>query len=226
MKENCFNDLDDDCDGVVNNGCPVQLTVGSPDTTNPLQDHGGAGGGEQSAYCPMGSLMTGVSVQLSYNMVPGYVVMVQPACAAPMLVRGKNSYSVMMMPTTPPGAVGGTDPTSAAADTIGCSSTGFGAAFGTQGSIISGFSTLNPFVESWGINCAVITYTFDPNDELHFVFASDPANSGVAQPQPPEGAQWSDTCPANEVMVGVAVRSGARMDAIQGVCAPLKITYK
>ena len=28
--ENCFNDLDDDCDGVVNNGCPDHLTTGTP----------------------------------------------------------------------------------------------------------------------------------------------------------------------------------------------------
>src|SRR6478752_5216053 len=41
-QEDCFNDLDDDCDGVVNNGCPDHLTTGTPHL---LTARGNTGGG-------------------------------------------------------------------------------------------------------------------------------------------------------------------------------------
>jgi hypothetical protein len=225
--ENCFNDLDDDCDGVVNNGCPDQLKVGQIDDQLPLSSHGGAGGGDQSAICPMGSLVTGVQVQLSDRMIPGYVVTVQPSCATPTLVRGAKAYSIALTPTTAPPAVGGTDPTSADVGKINCATGGFGSASGTQGSTISEISALNPFVESWGINCSVITFALDASGRLRFTLALDLVNSGVAVPEHRQGgAKWTDSCPADEVLIGMKARTGARMDAIQGLCAPLVVSYK
>src|SRR5690348_4201876 len=81
--ENCYNDVDDDCDGHINDGCPASVTVGDPD---PLSARGGTGGNPTSSMCPPGTLVTGVQVQLSANNVsPGYVVSLQPSCATPSL---------------------------------------------------------------------------------------------------------------------------------------------
>src|ERR1700761_8351119 len=60
--ENCFNELDDDCDGTANNGCPRPR---SPGPSDPLVARGGSGGSVTSSMCPAGSLVTAVQVTLS-----------------------------------------------------------------------------------------------------------------------------------------------------------------
>src|SRR3954470_17848168 len=56
--ENCFNDLDDDCDGVVNNGCPDHLVTGA---AHALTLHGNpAGGAAFQLRCPANAYLTKV----------------------------------------------------------------------------------------------------------------------------------------------------------------------
>ena len=55
-------------------------------------------------------------------------------------------------------------------------------------------------------------------------FAHDTASSGMASVQV-NGAVWNDTCAAGEVLVGFQGRTGAQMDQIQGICAPLTAKY-
>ena len=107
VVENCYNNLDDDCDGHVNNGCPTGLSIGA---TDPLVARGGTGGGVVGSMCPDGSLVTGVQVQLSANNVnPGYVISVQPSCAKPALMRNATSYTIALTPADAPPAMGGSD---------------------------------------------------------------------------------------------------------------------
>ena len=55
--ENCFNDVDDDGNGKINDGCPDTITVGAD---VPLTAYGGTGGGAVSAHCPANQVVTGL----------------------------------------------------------------------------------------------------------------------------------------------------------------------
>jgi hypothetical protein len=217
--ESCFNSADDDCDGQVNNGCPTSISLGIPAT---LVANGGSGGGVGSSICPPGSLVTAVQVQLS-SATPAYVVSVQPTCAAPMLVAGANSYSVTLAPAASPAALVGSDAARSGISPITCAAGGFSTANGTLGTVVGGGA---PFVESLGINCAVVAPVLDTNNRLQFTFTHDDGHSLAAAVQPTSGTPWTDGCPANEVLIGFDGRTGARMDQVQAVCAPLMVTYK
>ena len=218
--ESCYNDLDDDCDGHVNNGCPVALTLGVPDA---LLARGGSGGSAANSMCPSGSLVTGVQVQLSATGVnPGYVVSVQPSCATPALVRDATSFSIALTPVTSPAAMMASDAARPGISHIVCAGSGGSLANGAQGSTTTSGRIV---VEAAGIDCANVTLGLDANNKLLLSFAHDAVNSGIASVQV-NGAVWNDTCLANEVLVGFQGRTGSQMDQIQGVCAPVTATYK
>jgi hypothetical protein len=221
MMENCFNDIDDDCDRHVNNGCPDTVSIGA---TDPLTQRGGGGGSTAgTSLCPSGTVVTAAQFQLSQNMMTGYVVSVQANCATPTLVRGASDYSVALMPVDAPGAISATDGARPGTTHINCSGGGFSAATGAQGSTYTNAGHL--VIESLGINCSTVSMMLDKQNRLLLTFARDDAHSGVASAQP-GGDAFSDDCAANEVLVGFQGRTGAQMDQIQGVCAPLSITYK
>jgi hypothetical protein len=218
--ENCFNNSDDDCDRVVNNGCPDSLVFGA---TDPLLARGGSGGGMAESMCPTGALVTGVLVQLSAtNMNPGYVISVQPTCAAPTLVRGASDYSVMLMPVTSPPPMSASDAARPGTAHIACATGGLSAATGTRGSVMDSGRTV---IESLGINCSVATLALDAGNHLNITYARDDASSGSASVQV-SGTTWNDSCGANEVLIGFTGRTGAQMDQVQGVCAPLTVKYR
>jgi hypothetical protein len=56
------------------------------------------------------------------------------------------------------------------------------------------------------------------------VMTPDTIDSGTASVQI-NGTVWTDSCGADEVLIGFQGRTGAQMDQIQGVCAPLSVTY-
>lgn len=216
--ENCFNELDDDCDGKVDNGCPEGLSIGASDT---LVARGGSGGSAVSTLCPAGSLVTGVQVQLSaISMNPGYVVSVQPSCAIPTLMRNASSFSLVLTPTTAPAPMAGTDAARTGSSWISCA-TPNSVANGTQGSVQTGDRTV---IESVGANCATLALTLDADNKLQIAMSPDTADSGSASVQV-KGTVWTDSCGAGEVLVGYQGHTGAQMDQIQGVCAPLDVLY-
>jgi hypothetical protein len=218
-KENCFNELDDDCDGKVNNGCPKALVIGTVDA---LVARGGTGGSSESSRCPSGTVVTAVQVLLSDpSKNPGYVVSAQPVCAKPELTRDANAYSVQLTPVASPSPIAGSDPPRSGTSHITCAGGGFSVANGTLGSIMNGSRTV---VESFGINCSIVGLALDQNNQMTLMFNHDAANSGSASVQV-NGAPWNDNCGANEVLVGFDGRTGAQMDQIQGICAPITITY-
>jgi hypothetical protein len=216
--ENCFNDLDDDCDGKANNGCPSGLSLGASD---PLVARGGSGGGVVSSLCPAGSLVTGVQVELSaIGVNPGYVISVQPSCAIPTLMRNASDYSLVLTPTTAPAPMAGTDAARTGSSWISCASPS-SVANGTQGSVQSGDRIV---IESVGANCATLALTLDAQNHLELTATPDSADSGSASVQV-KGTTWSDDCAAGEVLIGFQGHTGAQMDQIQGVCAPLAVLY-
>jgi hypothetical protein len=218
--EDCFNNVDDDCDRDVNNGCPASLSVGQSDA---LVARGGAGGNPVTALCPSGAVVTGVQIQLSaVNTSPGYVISVQPSCAVPQLVRGAKDYSVTMMSVDSSMMMTGTDAARPGSAHITCAASGLAAAAGTRGSVLSKDRTV---IESLGINCSTAALAFDgATNQLSVAFAHDAADSGAASVQV-QGTPWDDSCGAGEVLIGFQGRTGAQMDQVQGVCAPLTVTY-
>ncbi len=218
--ENCFNLIDDDCDRHVDNGCPAALTVGDPD---PLLARGGSGGNPVTTLCPSGAVVTAVQVQLSATSVsPGYVVSVQPSCAVPQLMRGASDYSVTMMPVASPPSMAGSDAARPGTSHITCAAGGFAAASGTRGSVLGGDRTV---IEGLGINCSTVALALDSSNQLNMTFTHDDADSGSVSVQV-SGTPWDDSCGADELLVGFQGRTGAQMDQVQGVCAPLTVTYK
>jgi hypothetical protein len=217
--ESCFNQLDEDCDGHVNNGCPMAVTIGLPDL---LIARGGSGGGVAASLCPTGSLVTGLDVQLSANNVnPGYVISVQPTCATPTLMHDATAFSVALTPIAGPAAMSASDAARAGVSHILCGGSGLAVASGAQGSITTSGRTV---VESAGLDCSNITVALDADNRLQLGFVPDTVHSGVASVQV-SGAVWNDACGAGEVLVGFQGRTGSQMDQIQGLCAPLSVKY-
>jgi hypothetical protein len=220
-QESCFNDVDDDCDGHVNDGCPTGFSVGQ---TDPLVARGGNGGDPSSSICPDGSIVTGLQVQLSATGVnPGYVVSVQPTCGTPTLTRGATSYTASLTTVNSPGLMGGSDKARDGTSKIACADGGLSAAAGIQGSV---FSSGRIVVESAGLECATLTPSLDSANRLVLDFAPDPSNATNVASVQTNGTKRIDNCGAGEVLVGFQGRTGAQMDQIQGLCAPLTVTYK
>jgi hypothetical protein len=216
--ENCFNELDDDCDGTVNQGCPSSIGLG---TSDPLVARGGSGGSVESSMCPAGSLVTAVQVTLSaINVSPGYVISVEPSCAIPTLQKNASDYAIVLTSTTSPSPMLGTDAARTGSSWITCAQPG-SVANGTQGSVENDGRTV---IESVGANCATLALTLDSNNKLQMVMTPDTIDSGTASVQI-NGTVWTDSCGADEVLIGFQGRTGAQMDQIQGVCAPLSVTY-
>jgi hypothetical protein len=217
--ENCYNEIDDDCDGHVNDGCPNGLHLGDP---VPLPARGGSGGNAVSAMCPAGAVVVGVDVLLSAtDKNPGYVVSLQPSCATPALVRGESAYSISATPVNPPKAMSGSDATRSGSSRLDCATAGMAPVNGTQGTVTTKDRTV---IESVGIDCATLSTTLGADNQLHVSFAPDADHSGTASVQI-SGTPWNDRCGANEVLIGFIGRTGAQMDQVQGVCAPLIIDY-
>jgi hypothetical protein len=219
QPESCFNEVDDDCDGHVNDGCPNGLHLGDP---VPLPARGGSGGNPVTTMCPAGAVVVGVDVLLSTtDKKPGYVVSLQPSCATPALVRGDSAYTISATPVNPPKAMAGTDATRSGSSRLDCAAAGMSPVNGTQGTVFSSGRTV---LESVGVDCSVLTPTLDGDNHLQLAFTPDDDRSGAASVQI-GGTPWNDRCGAHEVLVGFAGRVGAQMDQIQGICAELVIDY-
>jgi hypothetical protein len=90
--ENCFNSTDDDCNGVVNNGCPDHITTG---TTTTMSGHGNGSGSTFSAVCPTGTFVG--KVVLSGDQFDGdFLSGMDLYCLTPTLVANSSTstYSV------------------------------------------------------------------------------------------------------------------------------------
>ncbi len=213
-KENCFNTVDDDCNGAINNGCPASLALGPDRHTGAV---GGNGGAAVSMHCPVGAFVT--RVDSWFDNADKHVSGVSISCATPSLVQGASMYSITLVPNQPaPYATltGSTGPTNDRHDD--CGITGLTAVTSTVG-------LADTFVEGLGSHCGTSAVTLNADNTLTFAFATNgdqTYNTWTGNP----GAFFTRACNPNEVVVGFALRTGLWLDSIEPVCAALVVSYK
>jgi hypothetical protein len=81
----------------------------------------------------------------------------------------------------------------------------------------------NSFVYGLGMHCGTGTANFGVDNTLTFAFAKFGPNNYTTYPG---GTPAEDDCPADQVLIGYNLRTGAYLDQIQAVCAPLVTVYK
>ena len=208
--ENCFNSIDDDCDGVVNDGCPSALSLG-PDRS--LSGAGGDGGGPRSAHCPPESFIT--RVDSWGDATSHHASGVSIYCATPTLVQGSSTYSVTLTPVSPaPYAqlVGLQSASDNRKDD--CGLTGLTAITYTVG-------LADIYVEALGNHCATSPVTLQADNTLTFDFTGSGDKTYTAWGD--AGAAFDETCKPNEVVVGFDVRDGNWLNSITPICAALTV---
>ena len=216
-RENCFNDIDDDCTGVVEDGCPLSLSVGTP---RALAAQGGAGGGAASARCPAGTIV--IHSRFSFVYTDATAQGIQIFCATPTLTRGATTYSLGVTnkvtgptltgsgPSMPPDSG---DPNSG---NIDC---------GTIGLVVGWRSPIyaSDYVYGMGMYCASGAASLAADNRLTITFT--PTANGNAWFYAGGNLAQLD-CASNEALVGYDGRVGAWMDQLQPICAPLVTVYK
>jgi hypothetical protein len=212
--ENCFNDLDDDCDGKVNNGCPDHLTTGTPVALN---KHGNqSGGGAFSLRCPANSYVTKIVVY--GDNTDAYIAGVDIACATPTLVRGASSYTVTPTAVTAsPNTQRAGNITTSVNDTFDCGTASF-----NPGWYVPGYAE-STGLDDLGMSCAAGALTLSATNQLTISFTKGPNTGSYGYNF---GTAFEDDCGANQVLIGFDGRSGNWFDEIQPVCAPLQVVYK
>jgi hypothetical protein len=215
--EGCFNNTDDDCDGTINNGCPIAIATGTPRSLTVRGNP--SGGSAYSLRCPANSFVskTSISVDTAAQFISGVTI----TCATPKLVTGTSSYSVTLTPVTPQpyGAVIGSATNGGPVGSDDCGTSSFAAGWYMSGTVESSG------LDSVGMSCATGSVSFTPaNDHLSFSFSRQ--NPSTIFSAFNGGTAFEDDCGANEVLIGYDGRDGNWLDVMQVVCAPLVAVYK
>lgn len=214
-QEDCFNDLDDDCDGVVNNGCPDHLVTGTPAA---LTARGNAGGGAAfSKRCPANEVVTKTIVYGDATDL--YIAGIDVYCASLALVRGASTYSVTETadPTVLMQHAGNISTGDSAP--FDCGTTGF-----TPASYVNGIYDNSPGgIDAFGSSCSTGALALGSDNKLTITFTKqaslgDAGYSGATT--------YEDDCPAGSVLVGFDGHSGNWFDEMHAVCAPIQVVYK
>jgi hypothetical protein len=213
--EDCFNDLDDDCNGLVNDGCPSSLKLG---TQRSLSSAGsGTGGGSHTVVCPAGAFVTRVDSWFDSNSSNQFASGVSIYCATPSLVQGASSYTVTLAANTPAPYLtehGTDDPAIQRTDDCGISG---------LTAMHRSITQADSHVEGEGYHCATSTVTFSSTDNsIMFDFSNIGDSSYNTFPG---GTVVDQSCSFLEVLVGFTVRDGAYLDNITPICAPLQTVY-
>lgn len=213
-QENCFNDLDDDCDGKVNNGCPDHIVTGTP---RALTARGNAGGGAPfSLRCPANSFITKVIVY--GDNTDSYMAGMDIFCGTPTLVRGASSYSVTVAATAAnPSTQRGGHITTTANSTYDCGA-GFSPGWGSSGYADGGG------LDAIGMYCGSPALVLATNNQLAITFTK--TGNGAPSGYTTLGTLFEEDCAAGEVIVGYDGRDGNWFDELNAVCAPLQVVYK
>jgi hypothetical protein len=214
--ENCFNDLDDDCNGKVNDGCPDTLSVGADVPGTP---YGGGGGNPASAHCPANQVAIGLRV-FDYD-YRGHVAGVGVACSPMTLTRGASQYTVQMtMPAAVAQDFAGNDWDYSEDDP--CDITQFQV-------VRTNIIDHDNYVEGFLFNCAQGSLTLSASNQLSISFA-DVSPYTLMNPQYGwdygGGGTDVDTCGAGQAVVGYNGRIGGWLDQLQPICAPIVVNYK
>lgn len=209
--ENCFNDIDDDGNGKVNDGCPDTISVGADVA---LTAAGGSGGGVQMAHCPANQVV--VAQRMFGDDYDEWMSGVGIWCSPVTLVRGTSSYSVQL--TGPAGQAAGifygtkTD----YQEDDGCDTTQFMVVWNNR-------IDASTYVNGWHFDCGKGTLALSPTNQLSITFSNNNDNWGWTYLG---GTRVTDTCGPSQAVVGYNGRIGSWMDQIQPICAPLVVNYK
>jgi hypothetical protein len=224
--ENCFNELDDDCNGKVNDTCPVGFTTGPRRALTPI---GGSGGTVSTIACPPDTYV--VSIQIWGSSAAGVIAGLGINCAKPNLVHTPDRYAIIndqlspqpfakVMGTFTPVTYIGTEPrsncldgTSAATWVNAYSEPKLGAA---------------RLLVALNAQCGLILLDQAPNNRINLSttgfggtdrFAVNYKSSSSAQ-------YGQGLCATDGVLVGFDVRAGAALDGVTPLCAPLVPVYR
>ena len=213
-QENCFNDTDDDCNGVVNNGCPDHLVTGTPRV---LTVHGNTGGSAFSLRCPAGAFVIKPVVYADES--DEFVGGIDITCATPTLVRGTSSYRVNATAVAVSAStMHATKITVGDSYTFNCGTTGFTPGWWSAEPAELAASTRRHALR------AMDPFRWRPT----ISFRDDDQEAGTINyfGYPNFGTQFEDDCTANEVVIGYDGSYGDFFDSIKAVCAPLQVVYK
>lgn len=219
--ENCFNNLDDDCDGLINDGCPAAASLGA---VVALAGAGGGGGGQHDVLCPAGALVTRVDSWFDNKDAKGSGVSIY--CATPTLVQNAASYSMTLAANTP--APYGTEHGSASPSIQRSDDCGISGLVGITYSILN----VDTWVEAMGHHCSSGSVALNADNTIGIAFTRIPYGNPPGDYNSygtPPGTDTTRDCSslgANYVAVGYRVRDGAYLDNLTLLCAPLGVTYK
>jgi hypothetical protein len=212
--EDCFNNTDDDCNGLINDGCPTSLSIGA---SSALASAGtGTGGGPHNVVCPAGAFVS--RVDSWFDDSDGKASGVSIYCATPSLIQGGASYSVTLAANTPAPYLiehGSSDPAVERSDDCGISG---------LTAIVRSDGRADTHVEAQGYHCGTSAVTLNADNTINFDFVTNGDTSFNAYPGATQPA-YDRLCPFFEVLVGFTVRDGAYMDNITPLCAPLDVDY-
>jgi hypothetical protein len=243
MKEDCSNDLDDDCDGTVNNGCPYNLEVGAARmlTVAPGTPPGNANQINLDKRCPANSFLYRVDLKYNDNLyfdAEGITLY----CASPTLAHapGSMSYTPGSVPVDPQPYdefrnVGASVPTGNP-DVANCNT----------GTTLRAIRYFRGRYDAGGFvgtctQCATYPAAAIKPDNTLAIASTGPYGSdvgydfGVTKPctametkvdniQSKPLKTWE--CMANEVMIGFKGVASGSIDQLQPICAPLVTKYK
>jgi hypothetical protein len=212
-QENCFNDLDDDCDGVVNNGCPDHLTTGTPAALTARGSN--AGGSAFQLRCPAGQYVAKSIVygDDSDETIGGMDLF----CATPSLARGTSSYSVTETVSATALMRHASHITTGQSFTFDCG-TAFSPGFYVNGQDETGA------IDAIGHSCAATALTFGTDNKLTITLTKQTSLGDAGYLQ--FGTAYEDDCPAGSVLIGFDGVSNTRFESLTAVCAPLQVVYK
>jgi hypothetical protein len=208
--ESCLNDLDDDCNGTINNGCAIAVSLGTP---RALPAVGGAGGGAASIRCPANTWV--VHTEFWFDRPDATASGVHIYCATPTLQRGAGGYSITLGAKINVGEWKG-GAASNLDGQIDCGTVGAVAGWGTRG-------TAGAYVFGMGMDCASASLTLGANNQLTASFAKNGNGNYWFYPG---GTAYEVNCAAGEALVGYDGRVGSWMDQLQPICAPLIFAYR
>ena len=219
--EDCFNGTDDDCDGFINNACPMSLSLGTQRT---LSGAGGSGGTAKTLTCPTGAFVTRVDSWFDNQDQKASGVSI--FCATPSLVQGASSYTVTLAANTPaPYGTehGSTNPSNQRTDDCGISG---------LTAITYELGYADSFVEAQGHHCSSSAVSLAADNTITFSFGALGYSNGEFNEysDPPPGTFFDRDCnigqtTQNQVVVGYSIRDGAYLDNLTPICAPLVVNY-
>jgi hypothetical protein len=226
--ENCFNNIDDDCDGVVNNGCPDHIELGAEHV---LSFHGGSGGSPKPVRCPPNFFV--VATSFWGNDANSSATGIELRCASFTLTQGPSSYGLMtslFSGTVLAQASEATQTNKGIYPNTDCSSGLQAATWFTSNVSLDSLTMLPTYVVSgFSAHCASTSVQLSSENKLGISFSRQGAatdencymNGSLCL-----GPTVEDDCDPGEVLVGFDLELGSLMDGISGVCAPVVVVYK